>query len=399
MIDSRDARARRALVISLSLVVSVSYGALFYGFSVLVAEEGAGREFSVGVLSAAYGGAVLSAGVAAVAVGRLSDRAGIRGVVGVGALIGSFGLLAFSASTVSWHILAVWWCFLGPAMAMTLYEPAYIAIQQWFAPEERPRAIALLTLAAGLSGPVFMPATDALVDALGWRDATRVLAVTLGVVGAGAACFAIPSGRGDRGVETDFARERLGVQLSAFARPRLLVFSMGAVLGYGALEANVIHRVARFEEGGIDVSLVTYWAAISGLLTLPGRFLLPVLGRPLGGTRVLAAVLLVMAGATAFMVPGDEFWQMAAYFSLFGLVFGAALPLRAIVMSEWHAVAGFGTILGLQTAMIALSRAGSPPLVGAARDLGGSYTVPMLVLTVAFAVAAALVYISEWLDP
>ena len=28
---------------------------------------------------------------------------------------------------------------------MTLYEPAYVAIQQWYAPPDRPRAIAVLT--------------------------------------------------------------------------------------------------------------------------------------------------------------------------------------------------------------------------------------------------------------
>jgi sugar phosphate permease len=387
-----------ALILSLSLVVSTSYGAFFYGFSVLVSAEGAGSEFSVTVLSAAYGGAVLTAGGAAVAVGRFTDRVGVRPFIGLGSVAGALGLFAFSASGAWWHVLVVWWGVLGPVMAMTLYEPAYIAIQQWFEPEERPRAIAILTLAAGLSGPVFIPATGALVETLGWRDATRVLGLILAVVGVGAALLAIPRGRGRADAERE-QPQPLGARVRMFTRPRLLVFSVGSVLAYGALEANIIHRVARFEEGGLDLSLITYWAAISGLLTLPGRFVLPMLGRRLPGTRLLSAVLLVMAVATTFMIPGDEAWQMAAYFCLFGLVFGAALPLRAVVMSQWHAVAGFGTILGLQTAMIAVSRSGAPPLIAAARDIGGGYALPMLALTLAFALGAALVYASERLEP
>jgi predicted MFS family arabinose efflux permease len=388
-----------ALILALALVVTISYGALFYGFSVLVTETAAGGHFSVAILSAAYGGAVLTAGAAAIAVGRLADRSGVRVIIGVGSLLGALGLVAFASASEWWHVLGIWWGVLGPAMAMTLYEPAYIAIQQWFGPQERPRAIAVLALAAGLSGPIFIPATGALVELVGWRDATRVLGLLFAGIGLGAAFFAVPAGRGriDAGIagSDDIGfRERL----RAFGRPRLLVFSIGALLGYGALEANVIHRVARFEEGGLSIALVTYWAALSGLLTLPGRFFLPMLGRRFHGTRLLAGVLIVMAAATAFMVPGDETWQMVTYFCLFGLVFGAALPLRAIVMSQWYAVAGFGTVLGVQTAIIAVARAGAPPFIGGVRDLDGNYGLAMAILALLFAAAAVLVLVSEGME-
>jgi hypothetical protein len=386
------------LVFALALVVTVSYGALFYGFSVLVTDQAAGSAFSVTVLSAAYGGAVLSAGAAAIAVGRIADRFGVRAIIGAGALLGALGLVAFASASASWQVLAIWWAVLGPVMAMTLYEPAYIAIQQWFEPAERARAIAILTLAAGLSGPIFIPGTGALVEAIGWRNAARALAVLFAGVGLSAALLGVPAGRGRAEIEEAGGDGRLGQHVRAFGRPRLLVFSVGAFLAYGALEANIIHRVARFEEGGISVAVITYWAALSGLLTLPGRFLLPMLGRRILGTRLLAGVLLVMALATGFMVPGNETWQMATYFCLFGLVFGAALPLRAIVMSQWHGVAGFASVLGIQTAMISVSRAGAPPLIGGLRELGGGYAGPMATLTLLFVVAAVLVVVSEQLE-
>ncbi|MGH3666127.1 MAG: hypothetical protein ACRDU8_08600 [Egibacteraceae bacterium] len=47
------------LVGTLALTVSVAYGVLFYGFSVLLSRQAAGGEFSNTVLSAAYGGAAL----------------------------------------------------------------------------------------------------------------------------------------------------------------------------------------------------------------------------------------------------------------------------------------------------------------------------------------------------
>jgi MFS family permease len=133
------------------LLVTISYGALFYGFSVLVTDEAAGGTFSAAVLSGAYGGAVLSSGGFAVAAGWVADRAGIRGVVAGGSVAGIGGLAAFSAATESWQVLLAWWVLVGAGMAGTLYEPAYVAIQQWVPPGRRARAIALLTLTAGLS--------------------------------------------------------------------------------------------------------------------------------------------------------------------------------------------------------------------------------------------------------
>jgi predicted MFS family arabinose efflux permease len=391
--------APRLLVPALALLVTVSYGALFYGFSVLVTDEAAGGAFSATVLSAAYGGAVLSAGAFAVAAGWIADRAGIRGVVAVGAAAGAGGLAAFSMATEGWQVLLVWWVLLGAAMAGTLYEPAYVAIQQWVAPGRRAHAIALLTLMAGLSGPTFIPLTTALVDGLGWRHATLVLAALLGALGLATAALALPSGSGRSVDETPSVAASLASQLTAFKRPRLLTFTLGAVLAYGALEATLIHRIARFEDAGFALSTIAFWAAVSGLLTLPGRFVLPVLGGRRSATSLLAGVLAVLAVATAFMVPGNRSWQLIAYFTLFGLVFGAALPLRAVAMSNWYAVAGFGTLMGIQSAMIAAARAGGPPLVGWLHDALDGYAAAFAVLTALFFLGATLVLASGRLGP
>src|SRR3954465_1940948 len=92
------AMSRARLIAALCLVVSVSYGALYYGFAVLITEPAAGGEFSRGLLSAASGGSVLTSGVAAVAVGRGADRFGVRWLMAGGALLGAAGLLAFSVA-------------------------------------------------------------------------------------------------------------------------------------------------------------------------------------------------------------------------------------------------------------------------------------------------------------
>jgi MFS family permease len=105
-------------------------------------------------------------------------------------------------------------------------------------------------------------------------------------------------------------------------------------------------------------------------------------------------VLLVLALGTAFAIDGSTGWELTAYFVLFGAVFGAALPLRAVVMTEWYAGPTYGAIMGVQATVIAIARAVSPPAIGVLHDLSGSYGVSMTLLAIALAAAAALVFVS-----
>ena len=376
---------------ALCVVVSVAYGALYYGFAVLITAPAAGGEFSRGLLSAAYGGSVLTGGLAAMLVGRLADRLGVRWLMAGGSLAGAAGLLAFASATAGWQVLAVWWVLLGPVTALTFYEPAYVAIQQAFAPPVRARAIGVLALTAGLSGPIFTLATGALVDGLGWRAATRVLAAALACA-APVAAMLITARPAHASPEKERAPWR--ANLAAYRATRLRLFTVGAVLAYGALEAVVVHRIARFEDLGFALATVTVWAALSGLLTLPGRFVLPVLAGRKRATVVFAAVLGVLAMSAALMIDGSAYWQLVLSFVLFGLVYGSALPLRAVVMSEWTAPAVFGTVMGVQAAVIALGRAGVPALVGGLHDRLDGYAAAMALVCALLAAGALLVYVS-----
>jgi MFS family permease len=202
--------------------------------------------------------------------------------------------------------------------------------------------------------------------------------------------------RSDRAADdpaTDAAAGR-GIWLVHFRDRRIRLFTVAAILAYGAIEATIIHRIARFQELGFSLATVTAWAAISGLLTLPGRFLLPALANRLGAAHVLALVLGVLAAGTALMITGDAYWQLALSFVLFGLVFGAALPLRPLVMGQWTPLAVFGRVMGIQAALIAFGRAGLPALAGGLHDLLGGYSAAMALLTALLALSAVLVVAS-----
>lgn len=387
------ARARR-LVWSLASSIAFAFGAVLYGFSVLITPEAAGGEFSSAVLSSAFGGSVLVGGAVAIPVGRHADRRGVRGIVALGSGLVGLGFAVTALATEPWHVLVAWWALVGPGSAMALFDPAFVALEQWFDREDRNRAAGTLTLLTGLAGPVSIPATYALVGALGWRPAAALLGAGVAVVGwlvAGVGLRVAPPPRHLTGLRPP-AR--------ALARaPRFVLLSLAVLALFAALEGVQVHRLARFSEVGFDAATLALWAATASLVSLPARFLVPRLANraPSGALMLVFVVLLVPACGLA--VRGVAQWEMVGHFLLFGALFGATIPLRTVVMGDWFGGPSFGALMGVQGLAIALGRASGPASAGWLREATGDYTAAMLLLTGLVALAAALVWASARAAP
>ena len=200
MTEPVDASTNATLVqiIALSVLVMVAFGTLFYAYSIFITKEAAGAEYSISLLSVAWTGAVLVGGGFAFLVGRHADQHGVRGIMGLGTLVGAAGLILLGASQSGWQLVLVSWLLIGPAGAMTFYEPAFVAVDQWFGVAGSTRSLATLTVIGGLAGPIFIPLTGFLTVSLGWRWAAVVLAAILLTVGLVTTIFVFPSHMGER---------------------------------------------------------------------------------------------------------------------------------------------------------------------------------------------------------
>ena len=368
--------------------MSVSYGALLYAFSVLITDGAAGAEFSTAALSLAFGGTVLVGGGLAFYVGRVVDVRGVRGIIALGTALGAAGLVALAMSTEPWQVVAASWLLIGPAGALTFYEPAFVAVDQWYPPHERGRAIGILTVAGGFAGPIFLPVTAALVDAFGWRPTAAILAASIAVVGVVATAFAIPSGavgtqRTD-GVPEVSLRRLLG-------DGRFRWYTGSILLTFGAFQTVLFHRIAAFEDVGFAVGVVSFWAGVSGWISFPGRYLGPVLGSGPKGIRWNAWAAAILALTILPLAVGGGRLLMIAHFVGFGFVFGALLPMRAAVMARWFSGPRFGRIMGIQWTLAAIAGAAGPSLAGLARDVMGSYGPAMVATAAVMALAAVFV--------
>lgn len=377
----------------LSLTVMTGFGVILYGFSVYATDAAAGGEFSKTALSVAYGGAVFVGGLCAIPVGRFADRHGVRSIVAVGAAMAAAGLIAFALATESWHVIAAWWILIGPAQAMVYYEPAYVAIDQWSEPADRARTLGTITVIGGLAGIIFIPLTARLVEWLGWRPAVVLLGIAMLIVGEATALWALPH----RHHQNDMARAagpNSDRTASLLRDGKFVLYTAALMLILLATQGVIAHRLARFEEAGRSLAIVALWAAIASALSLPGRWIAPRMAERLGPTRLQAVIALVVAASVVLMVDGSSSWHLAGHFLLFGLSFGALLPLRAMVMGAWYSGPTFGRIMGTQWTSVVLVAAMGPVLVGVLRDATGTYLVSFAVLTMLFVLAAGLIYAS-----
>lgn len=376
-------------ILAISVTAMMAFGVILYGFSVFVTTGAAGADFSKTILSVAYGGSVVTGGLLAIPIGLHADRSGVRGILALGGILAGIGMSLFGAATQPWQVLVAWWIFLGPAGAMTFYEVAFVAVDQWCSARQRPRVLGTLTLIGGLAGIIFIPATEWLVDLFGWRSTAHIMGVMVMATALGTAGIAL------RGLQRPVhqpqrTESNRGLRNRLLRDRRFVIHTSAMILTFFAAQGLIAHRIALFDESGFDLRTVALWGAAASALSLPGRLLAPILAARFNAGSVQAGATLVLAASTTLMLDGTETWQMIGHFTLFGVAFGAVLPLRAMTMASWFSGQRYGATMGYQWTITMMVGASGPVIVGLLRDTSLDYRPAVATLFVALLAGAGL---------
>jgi MFS family permease len=169
--------ARVALnVLALCFALSVLGRGLGESFTVFlkpISEDfGWDRAQVVSVFSLSW----LAGGLTAPLVGRLFDRSGPRMVYSLGLLLLGAAFLVASHAQHLWQVqLSVGLC-VGLGIALIGNVPNSILLGRWFGPR-LPTAMAILYSATGAGILVLLPASQVLIDRIGWRDAYQLFGI------------------------------------------------------------------------------------------------------------------------------------------------------------------------------------------------------------------------------
>ncbi len=345
----------------------VFYGWVVLAASVAVIAVGTGTIFSLAVflrpLEEEFGWSrSLISGVALVnwiifglgsfVAGVVSDRIGARRVVAVGA--GVLGAaLGVSALIRSAGQLYVAFGVFGALGASAFYVPLSAAATRWFA-ARRGLAMGIISGGMGLGIFVVPPTARALITAFGWRATFAAFGALTWLVGAVALPYLAdrPEDRGLRsyGADDPGATRAAAVDrgLTPAAALRHPAFWGVALVHFGCCAAHsgpIFHMVAHAMDLGVAKMAAATMLGLSGATSIAGRLSSGLAADRFGAKPALVGMLALQTLAlSTFLYAGGV--SLFAVALVFGVAYGGAMPLYALVAREFFGERVVGTVFG-----------------------------------------------------
>jgi predicted MFS family arabinose efflux permease len=377
----------------LAVTETVSWGILYYAFSVFLEPMRRDLGMSTAAVSGAFSLALVVMGLTALPVGRWLDRHGARTLMAGGSVLASVVVAAWSQVQEAWQLYAVF-ALLGAAGAMVLYEPAFAVVVRWF-DRRRARALLVVTVVAGFASTIFVPTAAALENSLGWRDALLVLAGLLAVttvlphalvlrrdpadLGVGPDGDGPPRPRSSPSVRTSLRRTGREV----WGEPRFRWLTVAFALHTLAVIGVSVHLFPFLREQGHGLGLAAGVTGALGALSVTGRLVVTGLFSRMATLQVTAGVFALQAAAAVVLLAAPASTAAAVVFVLlFGLGFGVGTIARPALVVETYGVARYATVSALMGLALTAAKVTGPVAVGVSRTAAGSYDPALLALVV-----------------
>ena len=349
-----------AIVGALSITETVSWGILYYAFAVFLIPMQRELGFSTAELTGAYSLALLVSAVAGIAVGRWLDRRSPRGLMTAGSIAGTALVVAWSQIEGLAAFYALW-IAIGVVMAIVLYEPAFTVLAKWFADaDQRRRAMTALTLVAALASFIFLPVSQALIDAQGWRDALVILAVVLGAITIPLHAFVLRPPPGRERVAARHAAQPSVAASDALRSVPFWLLSSAFFLGTFTGIAMTVHAIPFLLERGYSAAFAAFAVGLIGFSQIPGRIFFALIGSRLPRELAVSAVFVLIAAGIAVLTGVDATAAVLAGLVLLGMGNGMATLARATAIADLYGGASYGTINSVAAAGTTAARAAGP---------------------------------------
>lgn len=383
----------------LSLPQLITWGSVFYTFSLLMvpleAELGMGRAES----SLAFSLALLAEGLMAYQVGRWIDAGHERRVMTLGSLWVGLGLVGHSWVTSVAGFYAAW-IWLGLGMAATLYTPAFAVVTRRFVQDFR-RAIITITFLGGLASTVFIPLFAWWMDLWGWRQALWALAGLQFLLCVPLHAWLLQSApRPLKPMaqtpihETTAPAQAHQAEVQAHAEPLpepelvsvrehlrhapFWLLSGFMVLTMAVTSALPAHMIALLQESGLSPVWVLAIPAAIGVIQVLGRLVLFVFERYWDVHAANRWIpVLIPAGIVALLIGGLSPLASLLFVLLYGLGNGMNTIVKGTAMAQYVSRAHVGQLNGLLGLPIALARAAAPLILGLLWSAEHGYTLAL----------------------
>lgn len=342
-------RQDRLVTWALALAQLVSWGSIYYSFSLLVVPMEQTMGWSRTATNAALSVGLLVLGLAAYPIGRWIDHGLGRRVMAVGSVIAAAMLLLWSDAQ-SLTVLFVAWIGLGISMAATFYDPVFAVVTHRY-PRSFRIKITLITLVGGFASTVFIPLTQLLAGSVGWRTSLVVLAAANFLICLPIHVFAIRSSRSSESsrpnsIEVKQAND--AATRRALRAPTFWALAVCFTAYYATFAALTFHLVPLMVARGVTNAVLVTTMALIGPAQVAARAIWFTFGRTVHASTVGFIVVTLFPLSTIVLICAG---RSAALLWLFALCYGAAngmmTILRGTIVQDLMWTEGYGAVSGM----------------------------------------------------
>lgn len=388
---------------TLAITETISWGIVYYAFTVFITPMQTELGWSKSQLTGGFSLALLMMGAMAFPVGTWIDRHGSRLLMTVGSVLATLLVIAWSQVTDLTMFYLIW-LGLGACAAAILYEPAFAVMAIWFV-RRRSTALAIITFAAGLASTIFVPLSDVLLRAYGWRQGVLMLGIFLGLTTIPLHALILRRRPDDMGMLPDGEIRRAttvlphrahGLTLSHALHSRyfwLLTLAFG--LAFLASSAIRVHIIPLLIDGGINASTAAVASGAIGLMQVVGRVIFAPLDSRISGRVIVASIFGLQAVALGVLLFGISMWVVVVFIVVFGTAYGAQTLSRASMIAELYGATHYGRISSVMSIFLTFAGTVAPVGAGLIYDRFGSYQPVVLIVIVLALLATGIIVFSK----
>ncbi|MFT5195868.1 MAG: MFS family permease [Cellvibrionaceae bacterium] len=393
------------ITITLAVTETVSWGIIFYAFSVFITTTEAELGWSRAQITGAFSLSLFMTAAGSYPVGWILDRYGSRLLMTAGSIIAT--ALVFSLSKVeSLTMFYIVWAVLGLTASAVLYEPSFVVVARWFT-RFRPRALALITFAAGFASTIFLPLTDTLIREFGRQQAWIVLAVILGVITiplhglilrkSPESIGLVPDGEPASSISpsanpsTQKASSTGGMTLQEALQDSNFWW-FGLAFGLSALSAIAIrvHFIPFLIDGGYSPEFAAWVGGVIGAMQVVGRLAFAPVGERISLKSIVVGIFLLQGGAIMLLMLSPTLISIWTFVILFGAAYGASTLVRTAMLADLYGGESYGRISAVQVTVMRTANMLAPVGAGLIYTMNGNSYRLVLPILVGLAFLAAV---------
>ena len=343
-------------------------------------------------------------------IGFLIDRMGAKRIVLSGTFVGGVGFVLFSFVTnlpmfyVSFAVI-----MLGASMGG--WMPLMVALNKWF---DRKRSFAMGIASSGFSlgGVTLLPilAWSVAPEHIGWHMTARWIGVVFlvmawplsqlvrnrpedyGQVPDGESSLGDPSAR----AEVDGPVPETGFTAREAVRTKVFwLIAIGQASTTMTIVTLTVHLIPSLIDQGLTLQRASFVMAamlgVSWVSQLIGGYV----GDKVEKNVAMAVSSWVMAAGLCLAAFASNPLIALIFAVVYGVGFGARIPLATAIRGEYFGRKAFGTIMGLSTIPMAVFMMMGPPFAGAMFDARGSYFLAFIVLAGVAVLGGFLILIAK----